>query len=74
MSGTSPVDLGLIAREQRQLLAEMATMRDDLAVLVAITQRLDGSLAGLVNEIRATHTQQTWFDRRLRDLEARADP
>lgn len=65
------VDLTLIARQQRQLIEEMATLRDDMTVLIAIVQRLDGTMSGLVNEIRATHTQQSRFDRRLRDLEAK---
>lgn len=50
------VDLTLIARQQRQLIEEMATLRDDMTVLIAIVQRLDGTMSGLVNEIRATHT------------------
>lgn len=65
----APPDLGLIARQQASLLGELRTMRDDMAVLTAIVQRIDGTLAGLVNEIRATHAQQSRFDRRLRELE-----
>ena len=37
----APADLGLIARQQKQLLDEMGTMRDDMAALLAIAQRLD---------------------------------
>ena len=65
-------DLTLIARQQRQLLDEMGTMRDDMTVMMAILQRLDGTVAGLINEIRATHSQQSRFDRRLRELEGKA--
>jgi hypothetical protein len=39
----------------------MGTMRDDMAVLTAIVQRIDGTLSGLVNEIRATHAQLRWY-------------
>lgn len=64
------IDLGLIVRQQQTLLAEMTTLRDDMAVLIAVVQRLDGTVSGLVNEIRATHSQQSRMDRRLRELEA----
>jgi hypothetical protein len=67
MSDQPQADLSLIARQQRQLLAEMGTIRDDMSVLLAIVQRLDGTVSGLVNEIRATRR----FDRRLRELEAK---
>ena len=57
MGAPPPAGLSLIARQQAQLLSEMGTLRDDMAVLTAIVQRLDGTMAGLVNEIRATHSQ-----------------
>ncbi len=71
MSDEPQADLSLIARQQRQILTEMGTMRDDMAVMTAILQRLDGTVSGLVNEIRATHTQQSRMDRRIRDLEGK---
>jgi len=50
----------------------MGTLRDDVAVLTAIVQRLDGTMAaGLVNEIRATHSQYNRLDRRVRELEGK---
>ena len=70
MSGDAAVNLGLIARQQRQLLAETGTMRDDLAVMMAILQRLDGTVSGLVNEVRAVHSQHSGLGNRVRDLEA----
>lgn len=66
--------MGLIAHQQRQLIDQMAILRDDMAVLIAIVQRLDGTVAGLVNEIRATHAQQSRLDRRVRELENKASP
>ena len=41
----------------RQLLTEMGVMRDDIGAMTAILQRLDGTIAGLVNEVRAMHSQ-----------------
>jgi len=71
MSDQPQADLSLIARQQAQLLSEMGTLRDDMAVLTAIVQRLDGTMADLVNEIRATHSQYNRLDRRVRELEGK---
>lgn len=69
MSTDPTADLGLVARQQRQLLAEMGTMRDDMAVMMAMLQRLDGTMAGLVNEVRATHARHSRLENRVRTLE-----
>ena len=66
----APADLILIARQQRQLLSEMGTMRDDMGVMMAILQRLEGTMSGLVNEVRAVHAQHARLSSRVRDLEA----
>lgn len=57
------------AQQQERLIAEQGQMRDDLRVMMAILQRIDGTLAGLVNEIRAEHPRVDRLDRRLRALE-----
>jgi hypothetical protein len=62
-------ELGLIARQQLTLLNEVGTMRDDMAVMMAILQRIDGTLSGLVNEIRATHAQHSRLANRVKALE-----
>jgi hypothetical protein len=69
MSDAGGPDLGLLMRQQGELLSEMRIMRDAMAVLAAVVQRMDGTLAGLVNEIRATHAQFSRMDRRVRSLE-----
>jgi len=71
MSDEPNADLGLIARQQRQLLDQMNTMRDDMTVLTAIVMRLDGTVAGLVQEIRAIHSQHNRLANRVRVLEDR---
>lgn len=71
MTDEPEADLGLIARQQRQLLSEMGTMRDDMAVMMAILQRVDGTMGGLVNEVRAMHSQHSRLSSRVRDLEAK---
>jgi hypothetical protein len=62
MSGQTTPDVTLLLHQQRQVIADMASMRDDMGVLMAILQRLDGTVGGLVNEVRATHPQHSLFD------------
>lgn len=68
MSGVEPT-LALIQQQQGIILTELGTMRDDMRVLMAIVQRMDGTVSGLVGEIRATHAQMARFERRLRTVE-----
>jgi hypothetical protein len=44
-------------------------MRDDIRIMAAIVQRLDGTMHGLVNEVRVSHARFDGLDRRLRALE-----
>jgi hypothetical protein len=57
MSEREPVTLEFLARQQDRMLAELASLRDDVNVLTAIFQRLDRSHTRLLAEIRATHSQ-----------------
>ena len=57
MSERDPVTLEYLARQQDRVLAELASLRDDVNVLTAIFQRLDKSHTRLLAEIRATHSQ-----------------
>jgi len=65
------VDIAFIARALRELQSEVRVMRDDINVLAAMVQRLDGTMVGMINEIRAIHAQHSRMDRRVRELEAR---
>jgi hypothetical protein len=71
MSDDSPVDLGLIARQQRQIITDLGALREDMQVLTAIVMRQDGTLGALLNEVRATHSQHNRLANRVRDLETR---
>jgi hypothetical protein len=64
-------DLTLIARQQRQILTEMGSMRDDLSVLTAIAMRQDATLTALLTEVRAMHSQHSRLANRVREIEAR---
>ena len=47
----------------------MGQLRDDVRVMAAIVQRLDGTVQGLINEVRAEHSRFERLDRRVRTLE-----
>jgi len=72
MSGETTPDLTLLLRQQRQMIADMASLRDDMGVMMAILQRLDGTVGGLVNEVRATHSQHARLRARVEELERSA--
>jgi hypothetical protein len=63
-------DLGLIARQQRQILTEIGSLRDDMTVLTSIALRQDGTLTALLGEVRAMHSQHGRLANRVRELEA----
>ena len=67
MGEREPVTLEFLAR---QLLAELASLRDDVNVLTAIVQRLDNGHTRLLTEIREIHSQVSCHGERLRRLES----
>jgi hypothetical protein len=48
-------DLNFIARQNERVPAEIASLRDDMAVLTAMLMRLDGSHTALLQEVQRTH-------------------
>ena len=69
MSEEMPVDLALLAKRQSKILNEVGTVGDDIGVMMAVLQRLDGTVSSLVNEIRATHAQTSRLAHRVSALE-----
>lgn len=69
MSEREPVTLDFLARQQARMLSELGSLRDDVAVLTAIANRQDGTLSGLLAELRAMHSQHARLERRVRALE-----
>lgn len=63
------VSLEFLAAQQDRLLEQMGQMRDDMAVLLAVMQRLDGTVQGLVAEMRASHTRHDRLTRRVERME-----
>ncbi len=62
-------DLSFVTRQIERLMTDVASVRDDMAVLTAIVLRLDGSMTALLQETRATHTQIARMNGRIRRLE-----
>jgi hypothetical protein len=71
MSDEPTVDLNLLATLMRQVIAEQGAIRDDMRVLTAIVMRQDNTLATLLTEVRAMHSQHSRLDNRVRALETR---
>jgi hypothetical protein len=69
-----PATLESLARQQDRILAELASLRDDVNVLTAIVQRLDNNSTRLLAEIGATHSQVSRHGDRLRRLESLSAP
>lgn len=67
MAATENITLDFLAKQQRQTLEEMAEMRDDMRVMMAMMQRFDGTLSGLVNEVRAMHSRHDRLARQVRE-------
>ena len=70
----SPATLDFLAEQQARILAELANMRADHAVLLAIVQRMDATMGGLLGEVRALHGQIGRFAHRVERLEGAAKP
>jgi peptidoglycan hydrolase CwlO-like protein len=62
-------DINFLARQSERIMSEIASLRDDAAVLTSIVLRLDGSMAAVLQEMRATHTQIARMNDRIRKLE-----
>jgi hypothetical protein len=50
-------DLNFIASQNERILAEVATMRHDIAVLMAAAMRLEAAQAATLQELHATRAQ-----------------
>jgi hypothetical protein len=51
------VDLNFIASQNERILAEVAAMRHDIAVLMAAAMRLEAAQAATLQELRTTRAQ-----------------
>lgn len=63
------VSLEFLAQQMERVLTEVGSLRDDMSVLTALTLRLDATMTGLQQELRATHKQIQRMNDRVRKLE-----
>jgi hypothetical protein len=63
------ITLDFLASQQDRILEEIGQVRDDMRVMAAMIQRLDGTVQGLINEVRAEHSRFDRLDRHVRKLE-----
>jgi hypothetical protein len=71
---TRPVTLEFLAQQQVKIINELADQCADMTVLLAIVQRLDTTMAGLLGKVRALHGQIGRFRYRIEQLEAKPNP
>ena len=72
MSDDRPtITLDYLAEQQRRMLAEQRTMRDEMLVQGAIIRRLDGTQGPLLDELRAIHSLLARVVDRVRAVEER---
>ncbi|MGA8615020.1 MAG: hypothetical protein WB760_25750 [Xanthobacteraceae bacterium] len=64
-----PTTLEFLAGQQQRMLDEVGSMRDDMQVLSAMVMRLDGTVALVLTELRAMHSQHQRLANRVRRLE-----
>ena len=55
------------------MLDEIGVVRDDMQVLTAMVMRLDGTVAFVLTELRAIHSQHQRLANRVRRLEEQRD-
>jgi predicted nucleic acid-binding Zn-ribbon protein len=68
--------LDFVAQQQQRIIDELRESRereerlsDDMGVLLAMMQRLDGTVQGLVSEVRAEQSRFSRLERRVREIE-----
>lgn len=52
-----PVTLESLARQLSEMLEELRSLRDEMRQLTAIVMRLDGTVSGMVAELRTMRMQ-----------------
>lgn len=63
------INLEFLARQMDRVITEVGSLRDDMSVLTALALRLDATMIGVQQELRATHSQIQRMNDRVRKLE-----
>jgi len=66
------ITLEFIGKQLATLISDVGQLRDEMTVLSGITRRLDGTVSGLIDEIRGLSRLYDRLDRRIRELEGRS--
>ena len=69
MSDDAEPDLRLVVRLLKTVVQDVTTLRDDMNVMSAMVMRQDNTLAALLTEVRAMHSQHGRLANRVRALE-----
>lgn len=51
------INLEFLARQIERVLVEVGSLRDDMSVLTALPLRLDATMTGVLQELRATRSR-----------------
>jgi hypothetical protein len=66
------VTLDFLARQQAQILSEMAAFRDDIRLLTQIAMRQEANISSLATQFGTMYLQIQRFGDRIRALESAA--
>lgn len=69
MSLMAEIDLNFLAKQLDRVLTDTRQLRDDMTVLTGIVIRLDGSMNGVIQEMRGIRDQIAHMNRRIEKLE-----
>ena len=68
------VDLEFLARQLEREITDLATLKDDMMVVMERLDRIDATAQSLVVEVRAMHSRHERLARRVERLEERTQP
>ncbi len=69
MSGDQGPDLRFIGAQLKLINDRLGALEDNVTVLTAMVIRMDGTMTGLVMELRAIHSQHSRVQSRVKALE-----
>lgn len=69
MSDDPAIDLRFIGRQLKSINDRLGSLEDNMTVLTAMVIRMDSTMGGLTNELRAIHSQHSRVQNRVKALE-----
>ena len=65
------IDLEFLARQIERVINDVASLKDDMTVVLARLDRVDATAHSLVTEVRAMHSRHERLSRRVERIEER---